>query len=38
MCTVVALFGWVTGNMAIYAIRTWRPQWRVSMDKKLNQN
>lgn len=36
MCTMVGLFAWVTGNAAIMALKTWGPQWRVSMDKKLN--
>lgn len=36
MCTMFGLFAWVTGNAAILALKTWGPQWRVSMDRKLN--
>ncbi|KAK2813665.1 hypothetical protein FQN50_000063 [Emmonsiellopsis sp. PD_5] len=36
MCTMVALFAFVTGIAAIMALKTWGPQWRVVMDKKLN--
>ncbi|MCJ1436260.1 hypothetical protein MMC27_005638 [Xylographa pallens] len=36
MCTMVGLLAWVTGNAALLAIKMWGPQWRVSMDKKLN--
>ncbi|RMZ78672.1 hypothetical protein DV738_g3765, partial [Chaetothyriales sp. CBS 135597] len=36
MCTMVALIAFVTGNAAIFALRTWGPQWRVMMDHKLN--
>lgn len=36
MCTMVALIALVTGNAAIFALRTWGPQWRVMMDRKLN--
>lgn len=35
-CTMVALIAFVTGNAAIFALRTWRPEWRVMMDRKLN--
>ena len=37
MCTMVALIALVTGNAAILALRIWGPQWRVMMDRKLNQ-
>ena len=36
-CTMVALFAWVTGNAAIWAMRTWGPKWREGMDRTLNQ-
>ncbi|KAL1987935.1 hypothetical protein VTN96DRAFT_1919 [Rasamsonia emersonii] len=36
MCTIVGLFALVTGNAAVLALKTWGPQWRVTMDKKLN--
>lgn len=36
MCTMVALFAWVTGNACILAIKLRGPRWRVEMDKKLN--
>ncbi len=35
-CTMVALIAFVTGNAAIFALRTWGPEWRVMMDRKLN--
>ncbi|KAJ5751816.1 hypothetical protein N7520_008733 [Penicillium odoratum] len=35
-CTMVALIAFVTGTAAIFALRTWGPQWRVMMDQKLN--
>ncbi|KAI1667289.1 Major facilitator superfamily domain general substrate transporter [Pyrenophora tritici-repentis] len=35
-CTMIGLFTWVTGNAALWAIKTRGPQWRVAMDKKLN--
>ncbi|KAA8644077.1 hypothetical protein EYZ11_005460 [Aspergillus tanneri] len=38
MCTMVALIAFVTGNAAILALRTWGPQWRVMMDRKLNSD
>lgn len=36
MCTMVGLLAWVSTNLAILALRRWGPQWRVSMDKRLN--
>lgn len=36
MCTIVGLFALVTGNAAVLALKTWGPQWRVTMDRKLN--
>ncbi|WPB08194.1 uncharacterized protein RHO25_012858 [Cercospora beticola] len=36
MCTMIALFCWVTGNLAILALKKKGPQWRGKMDKKLN--
>lgn len=36
MCTLIGLFAFVTGNAAIMALKTWGPQWRVTMEKKLN--
>lgn len=35
-CTMVAMIAFVTGNAAIFALRTWGPEWRVMMDRKLN--
>ncbi|KAI0199065.1 major facilitator superfamily domain-containing protein [Astrocystis sublimbata] len=35
-CTAIGLFAFVAGNGAILALKTWGPQWRVKMDKKLN--
>ncbi|PPJ51024.1 hypothetical protein CBER1_07833 [Cercospora berteroae] len=35
MCTMIALFCWITGNLAILALKK-GPQWREKMDKKLN--
>ncbi|KAI1456591.1 MFS general substrate transporter [Annulohypoxylon moriforme] len=35
-CTMVGLFAWVVGNVAILALKTQGPRWRVNMDKKLN--
>ena len=35
-CTMVALVAFVTGNAAIFVLRTWGPEWRVMMDRKLN--
>jgi multidrug resistance protein len=35
MCTIVGLFAWVTGNLAIFALVRLGPRWRVEMDKKL---
>ena len=36
MCTMIALFCWITGNLAIFALKKKGPEWRVKMDKKLN--
>jgi len=36
VCTMIGLFAWVTGNMAIWSLRRWGPKWRIQMDKKLN--
>jgi urea transporter len=35
-CTMIGLFAWVTGNAAIWALKTWAPEWRIEMNKKLN--
>lgn len=35
-CTMIGLFAWVTGNAAIWALKTWAPEWRVVMNRKLN--
>ena len=35
-CILIGLFAWVTGNAALFAIKTWGPQWRIAIDKKLN--
>lgn len=37
LCTMVGLFAWLTGNMAILALRRWGPKWRIQMDEKLNK-
>ncbi|EXJ80118.1 hypothetical protein A1O1_08260 [Capronia coronata CBS 617.96] len=36
MCTIVGLFAWVTGNVAILCLVVRGPRWRVEMDRKLN--
>ncbi|RAL16798.1 MFS transporter [Aspergillus homomorphus CBS 101889] len=36
-CTLIGLVAFVTGNAAIFALKTWGPRWRVLMDQKLNQ-
>ncbi|EOA85518.1 uncharacterized protein SETTUDRAFT_155053 [Exserohilum turcica Et28A] len=36
MCTMIALFCWVTGNAAIYMLKRNGPQWREKMEKKLD--
>lgn len=35
LCTMVGLGAWVTGNLAIYALRRYGAQWRVKMDAAL---
>ncbi|KAH6634372.1 major facilitator superfamily domain-containing protein [Chaetomium sp. MPI-SDFR-AT-0129] len=35
-CTMIGLFAWVTGNAAIWALKTWAPEWREEMNRKLN--
>jgi hypothetical protein len=35
LCTMLGLFAWVTGNLAIWALRKKGPVWRVEMDKKM---
>ena len=35
--TMVGLFAWVTGNLAIWALKKKGAEWRVSMDRKLNK-
>ncbi|KAB5554667.1 major facilitator superfamily domain-containing protein [Coniochaeta sp. 2T2.1] len=35
LCTLIGLFAWVTGNMAILALRRWGGRWRVQMDRAL---
>lgn len=34
LCTMIGLFAWVTGNLAIWALRRKGPQWRAEMDGK----
>ena len=34
--TLVGLVCWTTTNLAILALRTWGPRWRVSMDQSLS--
>jgi MFS family permease len=36
MCTMIALFAWVTGNLALFTLLKRGPKWRVKMDEKLN--
>ncbi|KAK1750600.1 major facilitator superfamily domain-containing protein [Echria macrotheca] len=38
LCTMVGLFAWVTGNLAIWALKKRAPVWRVQMDKALGNN
>jgi multidrug resistance protein len=35
LCTMIGLFAWVTGNLAILALKRWGPKWRVEMDVKM---
>ncbi|OIW31598.1 MFS general substrate transporter [Coniochaeta ligniaria NRRL 30616] len=35
LCTLIGLFSWVTGNLAILALKKWGPKWRVQMDAAL---
>jgi MFS family permease len=35
LCTMLGLFAWVTGNLAIWALRKKGRAWRVEMDKKM---
>ncbi|KAH8912039.1 MFS general substrate transporter [Coniochaeta sp. PMI_546] len=35
LCTLIGLFAWVTGNLAILALKKWGPKWRVRMDAAL---
>ncbi|KAB5572721.1 major facilitator superfamily domain-containing protein [Coniochaeta sp. 2T2.1] len=35
LCTLIGLFAWVTGNLAILALRRWGGRWRVQMDRAL---
>ncbi len=35
LCTMVGLLAWVTGNLAILALKRRAPRWRVTMDEKL---
>jgi hypothetical protein len=37
LCTLIGLFAWVTGNLAILALRKWGPKWRVKMDAALSR-
>ncbi|GAB1313897.1 Putative quinidine resistance [Madurella fahalii] len=34
LCTMIGLFAWVTGNLAIWALRRKGPEWRAGMDGK----
>lgn len=36
LCTMVALFAFVTGNVALLAIKLRGPKWRICMDRELN--
>ncbi|KAH8881589.1 MFS general substrate transporter [Thozetella sp. PMI_491] len=36
LCTMIGLVAFVTGNLAVLALKTWAPKWRISMDRKLN--
>jgi multidrug resistance protein len=36
--TMLGLVAWVTGNLAVLALRRKGPEWRAEMDKKLNQS
>lgn len=37
LCTMIGLFAWVTGNLAIWALKKQGPKWRIAMDKALNE-
>jgi len=37
LCTMVGLVAWVTGNVAIWALRKKGAEWRVEMDRRLNK-
>ncbi|CAK7269321.1 hypothetical protein SEPCBS119000_003510 [Sporothrix epigloea] len=36
VCTMVALFACIVGNLCIFSLRRYGPRWRISMDEKLN--
>jgi multidrug resistance protein len=36
--TIVGLFAFITGNLAILALRRWAPEWRKKMDKELSSS
>lgn len=35
LCTLIGLLAWVTGNLAILALKKWGPKWRLQMDAAL---
>ncbi|KAK3403065.1 major facilitator superfamily domain-containing protein [Sordaria brevicollis] len=37
LCTMIGLFAWVTGNLAIWMLKRNATQWRESMDKALSK-
>ncbi|KAK3370297.1 major facilitator superfamily domain-containing protein [Podospora didyma] len=37
LTTMIGLFAWITGNMAIWALKRWGPGWRVTMDEALSK-
>ena len=37
LTTMIGLFAWITGNIAIWALRRWGSKWRVTMDEKMNK-
>ena len=38
VCTIIGLFAWVTGNLAIWALKERGPAWRVKMDRALSKD
>ncbi|KAA8631403.1 hypothetical protein SMACR_08385 [Sordaria macrospora] len=37
LCTMIGLFAWLTGNLAIWMLKRNATKWRESMDKALNK-